>query len=254
MDCVITAGGQLPADDPLLAYTGGESKALLDIGGRTMLERIVDALQGSQFIGEIVVVGIGEDSGLQFGRPVHYVPEQGSLVANVLAGVHWFRMNRPQSKELLISTADIPSLTSAIVDDLILSCSPFDRAVYYTVVTRQAMEARFPGSRRTFVTLRDGQFAGGDIVVVQADVADMRDDWSLLTDARKHAWKLARLVGLRTLLKFALRRLSLKDVEEIGSEMLGRPVKILISPHPELAMDVDKPDQADLLRAEFAVG
>jgi GTP:adenosylcobinamide-phosphate guanylyltransferase len=252
MDCVITAGGIPQPDDPVYVYTQGKSKALLDMGGRTMLERVVDALQSSQSIGDIVVAGLGDDSGMRFQRPVRHIPDQGRMLANVLAGINWIRERKPESRNVIICSADIPTLTGPIIDKFVESCRPFDKAVYYPFVTKETMETRFPGSRRTFVKLKGVQVAGGDVVLVHADLAATHQElWHAVSNARKHAWQLARIVGLGTLLRFLTHRLDFADIEKIGQRMIDRPVKIIISLDAELAMDADKPSQVDLLRADW---
>ena len=121
MDCAIVAGGRPGPDDPLYSYTQGRPKALLDIGGRTMLERVVDALQESGSIDDIIVVGLGpelaSESNLSFQRPVHHLDDQGSMVGNALAGMAWIRKQKPKADPFMICSSDIPMLTPAVVDD-----------------------------------------------------------------------------------------------------------------------------------------
>ena len=50
MDCIVVAGGIPGPDDPLYEYTQGKPKALLDMEGRTMLERVMDALQSAEAV------------------------------------------------------------------------------------------------------------------------------------------------------------------------------------------------------------
>ncbi len=98
------------------------------MGGRTMLERVMDALQGSKYVETIVLVGLEDDMGMHFKRPIdQYLPDQGSLVGNVLAGVNWLRKEYPDMKSVLFSTSDLPALTAANVDSFVESCEPFDK-------------------------------------------------------------------------------------------------------------------------------
>lgn len=253
MHCVITAGGVPGPEDPLYPYTQGKPKALLDIDGRTILERVLDAIQGSQHIEKIVVVGLENNMGMQFQRPIDkYLPDQGSLVGNVLAGVNWLRQEYPDMKSVLFSSSDLPALTTANVDTFLERCAPYDKGIYYIFVTREKMEARFPNSKRTYTKLKDCEIAGGDIAIGQVDLADEHEEfWRALTDARKHAWQLARIVGIRLLLKLLLHRLSIADIEETAAKIIGRPAKIILDAPAEMAMDVDKPEQLELLRADL---
>ncbi len=255
MDCTIAAGGRPGPEDPLFPYTGGKPKACIDMGGRTMLERVVDALQASRYIEEIVVVGLNEDdrAGMTFARPVSFLPDHGSLVGNGRAGLEWGLSRRPDSKEMLFCSSDIPLITGEIVDLYIEGCRPFDFLGYYTFVKRETMEARFPGSKRTFTKLQGLEVAGGDMILAQTRIVKTNDDlWIALTNARKHAWKLARIVGLRFLLKLLLKRLSVGDIERAAERIIGAPIKIQLSAFAELAMDADKPHQVEMIRREFA--
>jgi molybdopterin-guanine dinucleotide biosynthesis protein A len=252
MDCIITAGGNPEPGDPLYPYTQGNSKALLDMNGRTMLERVVDALQESQYVEEIVIIGLGSDLGMQFRRPVHHLPDQGGLVSNAIAGIDWLIENRPEATEFLGCSADIPLISGNMVDAYIDSCRPFDQAFYYILVTKETMESRFPGSNRTFVKLRDADVAGGDVVIMRFDIAlANRKLWEQMANARKHAWQIARAVGLRVLLKLLIRRLSVADIEATSARLIGSPVKVVFEQHAEMAMDADKPHQVELLRSEL---
>jgi NDP-sugar pyrophosphorylase family protein len=232
--------------------TQGKSKALLDMGGRTMLERVVDALQQAESIGEIVVVGLGSDLGMIFHKPVHHVTDHGSLLKNALAGIARMRELHPETELMLICSADIPTITPRIIDEFIEVCKPFDQGMVYNFVDKPTLEARFPHSNRTYVKLKEAQIAGGDMTLIQADLSDTnRDIWEALTNARKHAWQLAKVVGLRLMIKLLLRQLSIADIEDAAQRITGRPCQVMLNPHAEIAMDADKPEQVLLLRADI---
>jgi len=257
MHCLILAGGVVRPDDPLYAYTQGQPKALLDMGGRTMLERVVAALHDSAYVEDILVVGIAPEvaaaANLTFARPVAFVPDAGSMVGNMLAGVAWFRHNRPGTETVLGGSADIPTITGPVVDAFIEACRPWDKAVYYNLVSRPRLEGRFPNSRRTYSRYGNIEAAGGDMTIARLGVAEAnRELLESLTGARKQPWRIARIVGLRFLLKFLFHRVTIADVEATAGRVIGAPVQVILDGPPELAMDADKPFQVDMLRAEFA--
>jgi NDP-sugar pyrophosphorylase family protein len=255
MDCVVTAGGMPTEDDPMYAYTQGKPKALLQFGDRTMLERVIDALQDAKSIDNIVVVGLGSDMGMTFKRPVHHLPDQGSLVANTIAGIVWLREQNPDVGVVLASSSDIPLMTADLVDQLIELCQPLTDLVYYTYVTQETMEKRFPDSRRTYVKLKGVEIAGGDLGLLNASVIDSnRELFEALANARKHAWKIAKVVGLKMLIKFLFRRLGPAELKVEAERILGGPARLVEMPFAELAMDADKPEQVDMLRAELVNG
>lgn len=251
MDCVIIAGGVPGPEDPIYVYTQGKPKALLDMHGRTLVERVVDAVQDSKYIEDVVVVGLGSDMGMQFKRPVIHLPDHGSLVNNGIAGLNWINENKPQTTHVFGASGDVPLLTGEIIDDLIDTCRPFDYGVYYNFVTRETMEKRFPHSTRTYVKLKSMEVAGGDIAVMTTQLGKEPEILEMLASARKHAWKIARIVGLRMLLKLIFRQVSLADIESTAQRFAGFPVKVLLNPHAEAGMDVDKPSQVEMMREEL---
>lgn len=253
MDCIVTAGGLPGPDDPLYVYTQGKPKALVDMEGRTMLERVMDALQGSRYVDRIVLVGLESNLGMQFARPIdQYLPDQGSLVGNVLAGLQWLLQDKPDLDNVLFCSSDIPAMTAQNVDEFVEICSPFDKGIYYIFVTREAMEARFPNSKRTYVKLKGLEVAGGDMAIAKAKLADSNEElWRSLTDARKHAWKLASTIGFSVLFKYLFRRLSIAEIEKTALRIIGTPSKIVLNAPAEVAMDVDKPSQVELMRADL---
>ncbi len=255
MHCLIIAGGTVRPEDALYPYTHGRPKALIDMGGRTMLERVVGALQASRQVEDVLVVGLdaAATAGLRFARPVELLPDQGSMVGNMLAGCAWFQAHRPDAAAILGCSADIPAITPAIVDAFIDACRPWDKAIYYNFVSRETLESRFPNSNRTYSKLNGMEVAGGDMIIVHPEVAERnRALIEMLTGARKQPWRIARIVGLPFLLKFLFRRVTFADIEAVAGRILGAPAKVVLGGPAELAMDADKPYQVDMLRAEFA--
>lgn len=251
MECIITAGGSVAEDDPLYAFTQGRPKSLIEINGLSMLEYVYRALAGSRSIDGIHLVGIEKRdlAGLSLPRDMMAIPDQGGLVTNVSVSLERLLADHPDAETVLLCSADIPLITPEIVDAYIEDCQPFDCIAYYNLVTRETMEARFPDSGRTFVKLRNHAVAGGDMTLVQTRLLDTNEEfWEAVVHARKHAWQLARLVGLRTLLKLLFRRLSIADIEALASRIVDAPVRVLESPYPELAMDMDNPGQLELMR------
>lgn len=251
MDSIVTAGGRVSEDDPLFPFTRGRPKSLLEIHGVTMLEYVVGALEAARNIDRIYVVGLEEEDvkGLQLPQDIITLPDHGGLVSNLSATLNRLLEENPQASTVLLCSADIPLITADVVDAYIDQCRPFDCIAYYNVVTRDTMESRYPDSGRTFVPLRDHAVAGGDMTLVQTRILNTNEEfWVAVFNARKHAWQLARLVGLRTVLRLLFRRLTLGEIEAVTSRLLDAPVRIIKSPYPELAMDVDKPHQIEMLR------
>jgi GTP:adenosylcobinamide-phosphate guanylyltransferase len=253
VDCIISAGGIPREGDPLFEQTRGKPKALLEIGGKPMVQWVLDALASVQRIERIIMVGLSAKDGISSAKLVSFVPNHGSLLNNVIAGVDRLLEINPTVQQVVMSSADIPLLTSAIVDEFLDLCADFSLDAYYGVVERTLMESRFPDSRRSYIHLTDGDFAGADIFVINPQIVyTNRQFWENLAAGRKSVFKLARTIGLGTLLELLLRRLSLAEMEERvmkAIKLTGRAVKVR---HAELGMDVDKPFQLEICRRELA--
>lgn len=254
MDAIITAGGIPGPTDPLYPYSQGKPKALIDIGGRPMIEWVIEALQGSETVDDVVVVGLDSSDGaaLHTIRPIDFLPDEGSLVANGLAGLRWARQNRPEAEAVIGCSADIPHLTATLVDQLATACRPYDRLFYYILVTKEVMERDYPGAQRTYVPFAGGlEVAGADLFLSRLDLLDTDPQlWEKITNARKRPLQMARLVGWLTPLRLLLGRLSIEEAAAIGGRVLGadRPIGLVYSPQAAVAMDGDKPHQIEMLR------
>jgi molybdopterin-guanine dinucleotide biosynthesis protein A len=252
MDCVIIAGGVPGPEDPMYPFTQGKPKALLDMHGRAMLQRVVDAVQSSPYIEDVIVVGIGSDMGLTFKRPVIHLPDHGSMVNNGVAGLNWVSQNKPEGTHVLGASGDVPLLTGEMINHFVESCQPLNYGVYYNFVTKEVMEKRFPHSSRTYVKLKGLEIAGGDVAILSVKIAAEKELLETLSNARKHAWQIARVVGLRMLLKLLFRQVSLQDIKVTVQRLTGFPAQVMLNPHAEIAMDADKPHQVEMLRDELA--
>src|SRR3990172_5210890 len=121
----------------------------------------------------------------------------------------------------------------------------------YLAIERQVMEARFPGSRRTYTPLRGTQVCGGDINMAHVRLAENEALVERLAAARKSPLRTASLIGWNVLLLFLLRQLTIERGEELVSRNLGIRTRFHMCPYAELGMDIDKPHQLEILRADL---
>jgi len=249
---VVTAGHSSSENDPLAEYTRGTSKALIPIAGKPMVAHVVDALAGSRYVEHIVIVALDPADGVNFSVPVEYVPDAGGLLANTEIGIQYAQEHYPNLDAILLSSSDVPTITSAIVDVLIEECFRTNHELYYSIIERAVMETRFPGSRRSYVHLREGDFAGGDVLLIRPSLSFSHHDLlEKLSHARKSPLRQARMLGLWTFVKLVARRLSLADAEKRVRQVLDVKGRGVPFPYAEVGMDVDKPFQLDIARAEL---
>jgi molybdopterin-guanine dinucleotide biosynthesis protein A len=256
LDAIVLAGGDPDQDAELLAYAGGAPrKTLIKLGDKTLLEHVVSALLGARQVRRVAVVGLPDEYHLDLGPAVSFLPDAGSMLGNGEAGVVHYRSTGQISDRVLVSSGDIPLLTSEVVSELIERSASYDVDFCYTIVSQEAMERTFPGSGRTFVPIGGRRFAGGDVCLVKPSVLDAnRAKLEEIIGDRKAFWKQVRAVGFDTLLLFLFRQLTIEHLERRVSKALGFTGKVIIYPYAQVAMDVDKPNHLDVIRAAWKSG
>jgi GTP:adenosylcobinamide-phosphate guanylyltransferase len=253
VDAVIMAGGIPGPDEPLFALTQGKPKALLPMAGRSMLEWVVAALEGAATIRRIAVGGLDStEVALSTRKPLVFAPNQGSMMGNAQAGLVRLGQEGALSPWVLLVSVDIPALTPEMVDWSVTTSLQTDHDGYYSLIARDKMEARFPGSRRSYFHFKDGVFTGGDMNLLATKlVAESHPLAPALIEARKDIFKQAALIGLDVLVLFALRRLTVDEAARRISQRLKIRGRALICPYPEVGMDVDKPWQYELMKRDL---
>jgi GTP:adenosylcobinamide-phosphate guanylyltransferase len=254
MDAIVTAGGIPQEGEPLYEFTQGRPKALLDIAGKPMVQWVLDALSASKTLERVVVISLPGDSGLECAKPVTYVPNQGGMLQNIRAGVQKVLDLNPGAHHVLTVSSDIPAITAEMVDWMVNTTMQTDHDIYYSVITRQDMEARFPNSNRSYTRLKDVEVCGGDMNMIRAQTVTANEAlWERIIAARKNVFKQAALIGYDTLLLLLLRQVTLEQAVKIACKRMNITGRAILCPFAEVGMDIDKPHQLELLRADLAV-
>jgi GTP:adenosylcobinamide-phosphate guanylyltransferase len=253
MYAVVAAGGIPQPGEPLYEFTQGESKALIDIAGKPMIQWVLDALSGATTIEQIIVVGLPPDSGLTSPKPVLFIPNQSEMLENIRAGIFKTLELEPNAHHVLSVSSDIPAITSEMVDWVVKTAMQTDHDLYYNLITRQTMESRYPGSKRSFIRLKDVEVCGGDMNVIRALTVTGNDKlWRRIIDSRKSALKQASLIGFDTLFLLLFHLITIEQGARLASRRLGIAGRAIVCPYAEVGMDIDKPHQLEMVRADMA--
>jgi len=254
MDAIVVAGGTPQPGEYLYEETGGNPKAMLDIAGKPMIQWVLDALSGAKTIEQVVVIGLpAECCDIRCSKPMSFFPNQADMIENIRTGAVKVLEINPQAHHFLIVSSDIPAITAEMVDWEVRTTMETDHDVYYHVITREVMEARFPGSRRSYVHLKGMEVCGGDMNVVRAQTVTANEAlWKKIVDARKNALKQASLLGYGTLFLLMFRLLTLDKAVALASKRLNIKARAIVCPYAEIGMDVDKPHQLAIMRADLA--
>lgn len=252
MDALVLAGGIPQPDDPLYTYSNGDSKALIDVAGKPMVQWVLDALGDSKHVRNVIVVGLSPRSGVTCKKPVHFLSNQGRMLANIVTGVNKSLELDKKTEYVLVVSSDIPALKPEMVDWLVDTCMETKDDLYYGICTREVMEARFPESKRTYTRLKDVELCGADINLTHVRMAtEHLDMWESLIGTRKSPLRQAGIIGLGTLWQVLTRSITLEDLVEKVCRRLGIKGRAIIWSQAEACMDVDKPHQLELMRADL---
>ncbi len=253
MDAIVTAGGIPQPDDPLYAYSKGEAKALIEIAGKPMVQWVLDALSAAKNVDNVIMIGLSPKSGLTCKKPMHYISNQGRMLANMIAGVEKSLELNKKNKHVLIVSSDIPAIKPEMIDWLIETCMETEDDIYYGVCPRDVMESRFPGSKRTYTHLKEMDVCGADMNIVHVRMASEHlDTWESLIANRKNPVAQAAVMGWGTLFLLLFRLATLDDFVERVSRRIGIKGRAIVWEHAEPCMDVDKPSQLEMMREDLA--
>ncbi|MBL7164103.1 MAG: nucleotidyltransferase family protein [Anaerolineales bacterium] len=254
MDAIVMAGGIPKPDEPLYEYTQGISKAMVDMAGKPMIQWVLDALSEAQKVDSVTIIGLPEDSSITCNKPLYHVPNQGGMLDNISAGIDKVLEINPEAEYVLAASSDIPGINGEMVDWLIENAMQTQHDIYYGIVKREVMEARYPGANRTFTKLADMHVCGADIHIAHKTMTTDPEHlamWDELIGKRKSPLKQAASIGLMTLFFLFTGRLSLEGAIERVTKRLNITGRPIIWEYAEPAMDVDKPHQLEILRADL---
>ena len=253
MNAIVTAGGIPQPGEPLYEVTQGGPKALLNVAGKPMVQWVLDALSGAINIERVVLVSLPDDSGLTCTKLVAYVPNQGGMLQNIRAGIEKVLEVDPQAKHILAVSSDIPAVTSEMVDWMVKTTMETDHDIYYSVIPKEVMDKRFPGSKRSFTHLKDMDLCGGDMNVVRAKtVAANEELWEKIIASRKNVFKQAALLGYDNLFLLLSRQITIDNAVQRVTKRMDITGRVIVCPYAEVGMDVDKPHQLEMVRADLA--
>ncbi len=237
LNAVILAAGR-SGDDFGRAF-GTVHKSLVKVGGRPMIHWVLDALRGARCVDRLVVVG-PEAPLRSAGVEAPLVHQDGGPYTDSLrAGVGSVRGDK-----VLVIAADVPLVLPGGVDEYVADCLASGADVCFPAVSWEAMQARFPGARKTWYELRDGKLTKGNAVVGPRDFfrTQLSRIESLFKTRKKKRW--AGLICQQFMHRLLARAASQADVEATLSSYLGVRLKA-VPADPGLAVDVDEvPDVA----------
>lgn len=249
LTALVLAGSRGPGD-PLAVYAGVEHKALIDVDGRSMLERVIGALAAVEEIARIVVLIERDDllerepalAAAAAGKPLSQLPAAGSPSASILAAID--ALGTP----LLVTTADHALLEADWVR-YFLSHRDRSADVCAALAGSEAVLGALPETRRTWLRFRGRRYSGCNLFFFATPAsAGVARVWREIERQRKKPVNMVRRLGVFTALLYLLNRLSLAAALRRLGGLTGARLAVVEMPFGLAAVDVDKPSDLDLVR------
>ena len=238
MEAVILAGGSIPP--ALQNATDATERALISLEGRALLDHVLDSLRGVPAITGIICVTT-PNALASLPGDVRGLPSGDKLSENLFLGAR-----AAKSERILIVTGDVPLATGRTWMEFLDGAAANSLEAAYPIVSRSDCEKQFPGGTRTYASLREGQFTGGNAFLLPR--AHLESLETLIIKAfasRKNPFALAQMLGAGFIAKALSKRLSIQDVETKVSKMIGCRAGAVPVPDAAIAFDVDKPSDLE---------
>jgi GTP:adenosylcobinamide-phosphate guanylyltransferase len=246
----IVLAGSRPGVDPFAAQHGTDLKALIPVAGVPMVRRPVEALLGSDIIGDIHVLAqypgriadvLPDDVRIRVGRSAGTIAET-LLALCADAALQW---------PLLVTTADHALLDPAMIRDFCSRTGRCDIAI--AVVERRHLERKVGHADRTWVKFRGGAYSGANLFAFRdPKVAAALDLWRAVEQDRKKALRLLWKIGPMIFLNAVLSRRTLDETLRKVSRRIGVVVRAVEPANPLAAIDVDKPSDLEMVEQILA--
>jgi GTP:adenosylcobinamide-phosphate guanylyltransferase len=228
--------------DPLAAYSGVAHKTLIVLEGETLLARVARAL--TEAGASEIAVSVSDEAVATYARSL------GLRVLNAAAGPS---LSVRQGIEalgtpLLVTTADHALLQPEWITRF-RADTPAGADVAALLARQDVIEAAAPGTKRTYLRFADGAWSGCNLFqFTSARSVAALDLWAQVEADRKRPWRIVRRLGMGTLLRYLLGRLTLVQAVAHLGRLAGLDAAAVASPFGLAAVDVDKPEDLDLVR------
>ncbi len=238
----IVLAGERPGGGVLARALDLPAGVLAPLAGRPCLARVLDTLRDSRTVTDVTLCGparsvldtVADVRVLIDAADVTWREPASGPAASALAGAD----GRPFP--LLLTSGDHGLLTPAIVDGFCERAARQDADLVVGLVPHAAVARAFPDSQRTLLKFADGARCGSNLfALLRPESVRALEFWQAVEADRKRPWRIARRLGVITLMRYLLGRLSADAAFAVLSERAGCTVGWVAVEEPRAAVDVD---------------
>lgn len=248
----LVLAAQRGPDDSLAKLSPQGHKCLLPIAGRSMIERVVGALMATQEIGSIAI-------SIERPEVIENIPGFDALLArgrlSILNSAASPSLSVAQALEdlenpypLLVTTADHALLSPSMLRHFCREARDKEADIIAGLASEATVTSAFPESKRTYLKFRGGRYSGCNLFACLTPEAKQAIAfWRRVEQERKHPWRIARAFGFGLLLAYGLRLFTLDQAMKRASGRLGCRAAAVEMPYAEAAVDVDRPEDIEVV-------
>ncbi len=240
---IVLAADRKP-DDPLVTASDACCKALVEVNGTPMLQRVVAALQASRRVADILLCGPAREH-LRHNEFLEKAVHEQRISwrapqKSPSSSAHQAMQSLPKNTPVLVTTADHPLLSAEIVDYFLSSALHSEADVAVGVIKFSTIQEKFPTAQKTVTRLRDGGYCGCNLFAFLTPQSHrVAAVWRRVEQQRKNPLRLIGQLGWWSVLRYLLGRLTLDKALDQLSERFGVRIRPVHLPFPEAAIDVD---------------
>lgn len=231
--------GSRPKGDPLAQSMMLGHKALIPVAGEPMVLRPLRALLDSAEVGDVIVLTQDPEDlrAVLPDDPRIALRTSGRTIAGTIAELI---ADRAAAFPVLVTTADHALLDPQMIAEFTAKAQGADLAI--GVVEREALLARLPRTKRTWLPFRGGAYTGANLFAFGSEkVLPAIERWRSVEQDRKKGWRVLAAIGPALLLGAVLRvRTVDQSVASVGRK-LGMTIRAVALSNPLAGLDVDKP-------------
>ncbi|MET0272536.1 MAG: nucleotidyltransferase family protein [Phenylobacterium sp.] len=243
----LVLAGSRGGADPVAAYGGVSHKGLIELGGQTLLRRVVQALDAAGAARICVASNdpaiAAELARIRLNAAVERIDAAEGPSLSVAEG--FAKLGAP----LLVTTVDHALLEPAWVRRF-LADVPAGADIAVLLAPEAVVQAAAPTTKRTYLKFRDGRFSGCNLFLLKTPKALAAVElWRRVEAHRKQPGRIALMLGPAMLVGYGLKLLTLDGAIRALGRKAGVTAAAVRTPFGFAAVDVDKPSDLDLVRS-----
>jgi GTP:adenosylcobinamide-phosphate guanylyltransferase len=246
LTALILAASRSGVEDSVARLQNKSHKCLVETDGIPMLERVVQSLLDSQCFEQILVSIEGEHvlqelpvccEWIKQGT-IRLIPSSENLVDSVVGVADAVDNPFP----LVITTADNVLHTPELIKDFVSSVQQGEAEVAVAVARESTVRAEYPEGKFGFFQFRDGGYSFCNLFAVNSSKGlDGAKIFRTGGQFRKKPWRILRIFGVLSLIKYKWRLADLDDFRSDLSRKLGISLQTVLMNYAYAPIDVDNP-------------